>query len=467
MSSPALGFSHLLCTNDPLNSNVKQRARLQVATLKKRLDDLRLLRRQIESEVEEYHLLLSPWRDMPVEIIGAIFKFVIPPVIAARAKDLGNLRLVCKKWRDVADLTHQLWSGLEVNVSDRGMSYEKLSSWLNKAGDLRRTLAVRGDSHILGQVCVPVHPALCRILTQGPTVDTLKISCPCAVCFERFTQEIQSRAAQEEIPSRWHSITSLILSFEHDRLPERTPPIFPSSLKSLALTLRDRFLEPWRPDGMIMGFIHPAVFEQLIDFSYSSRGSSLRSILPGVRHCVNAEVLTILGGHEHPLLRQGYDEETIHLPKLKTLRLGGSCPSIIPLALNTIQAPNLVHLDVDLGHGEYNCRAGDDLVLPSTIPPANLACRASLKQLRIRSAVVPYPDVVLRIVMNLPSLVHLILDDTTVNRNLGLRNLSMEDREDHVPPPLDGWPRIEVLELLERSKEHFANSRIMELLVKS
>ncbi|KAJ2924390.1 hypothetical protein H1R20_g12719, partial [Candolleomyces eurysporus] len=450
MNSPALGFSRLLSTNDPLSSNEKQHARLQVAILNKRLDDLRMLCRQIESEVEEYHLLLSPWRSIPVEIIGAIFKFVIPPVMAVTAKDLGNLRLVCKKWRNVADLTHQLWSGLRIDVRDQQLSHEKLSSWLNKAGDLRRTLAVRGDSHRANEPCRLAHPALYRTLVQGPTIDTLKISCVYIACFNQFTQEIQSHAAQEEITSRWHSISSLTLSIRFLLSPKRTSAIFPSSLTSLAVTVED-LIQQSSKDGIILGFIFPAVLEQLIDFSFKCHKRDILSlILPGVRHCVNAEALTIIGQHEGPFLRQGYDGERIHLPKLKTLQLGGRCSSLVPLALKTIQAPNLVHLDVDLKFSTAfltlrelcfpsYCKIGTRIVLPSTIPPANLACRASLKQLRIRSAVVPYPDVVLRIVTNLPSLVHLTLDDIVVDGNLDLDNVSMEDREDHVLPPLSRW----------------------------
>ncbi|KAJ2924374.1 hypothetical protein H1R20_g12720, partial [Candolleomyces eurysporus] len=480
MSSPALDVSLLLSTDDPLSSEEKQHARLQIATLNKRLDDLRLLCRQIEREVEEYHSLLSPWRGIPVEIVGTIFKFVIPPVRAVTAKDLGNLRLVCKKWRDVADLTPQLWSGLEIDVRGRQLSHEKLSSWLNKAGDLRRTLVVPCSAELR---TIYDHPALCRILAQGPTVNTLAISCLYPTGFDDFTKKIQSCAAEEEIPSRWHSIPSLTLSFQALLSPGPTPAIFPASLTSLAITVRDLVRHPLR--GVILGFIYPPVFEQLVDFNFNYQfWDILGLILPAVRHCVNAEMLTIIGEHQYrqaPTLQaffqQGHNGEGIHLPKLKTLRLGGRCSSPIPLTLEAIQAPNLVHLDVDLSFvsaasftfqeecRRSRCTPGN--VLPSTIPAANLACRASLRQLRIRSAVVPYPDVVLRIVINLPSLVHLTLDDIVVDRNIDLGGMSMEDREDHVPLPLGGWPRIEVLELLGRSKDHFANSRIMELLAES
>ncbi|KAJ2924381.1 hypothetical protein H1R20_g12716, partial [Candolleomyces eurysporus] len=486
MSSPALVFSHLLSTNDPLSPDEKQHARLQVSTLKKRVDDLRLLCRQIESEVEEYHFLLSPWRDIPVEIIGTIFKFIIPPVVTAKsAKDLGNLRLVCKKWRDVADLTHQLWSGLEIDVRyPPELSHEKLSSWLNKAGDLQRTLVVRGDLHQVGEPCRLAHPVLCRILVQGPTIDTLEISCVSIACFNRLIQEIQSHAARQEITSRWHSISSLTLSLENLVILERTPSIFPTSLTSLAVIIGGKPVYP-SGDGLILGFIYPAVLERLIDFTFICfQHDILPSILPAVRHCLNTEVLEIIGGHQdrqvralQPFLQQGHDGERIFLPKLKTLRLGGLCSSLIPSALETIQAPNLVHLDVDLSFARdsrlswiracYMCADGErleDVVRPSTIPAANLACRTSLKQLRIRSAVMPYPATLLQILVNLPSLVRLTLDDIVVNKNLDL-GLSMEDQV--LPTPLDGWPCIEVLEFLGSTKDHFANSPVMEVLVPS
>ncbi|KAJ2924382.1 hypothetical protein H1R20_g12717, partial [Candolleomyces eurysporus] len=486
MSSPALGFSHLLSTNDPLSPDERQHARLQVATLKKRLDDLRLLCREIESEVEEYHFLLSPWRDIPVEIIGIIFKFIIPPVVTAKtAKDLGNLRLVCKKWCDVADLTHQLWSSLEIDVRYQPeLPHKKLSSWLNKAGDLQRTLVVHGDLHRVGEPCRLAHPVLSRILAQGPAINTLKISFQNAACFNRFTQEIQSCVAQEEIPSRWHSISSLTLSLENLVILERTPPTFPTSLTSLAVIVGSKPVYP-SGDGLILGFIYPAVLERLIDFTFECiRHDILPSILPAIRHCLNTEVLTIIGGHQdrqvralQPFLQQGHDGERIFLPKLKTLRLGGPCSSLVPSVLETIQAPNLFHLDIDLSFARdtrltwlracYMCADGErleDVVRPSTIPAANLACRTSLKQLRIRSAVMPYPATLLQILVNLPSLVRLTLDDIVVDKNLDL-GLSMEGQV--LPTPLDGWPCIEVLELLGSTKDYFANSPVMEVLVQS
>ncbi|RXW23092.1 hypothetical protein EST38_g2757 [Candolleomyces aberdarensis] len=136
MSSSAFDLARLLSTNDPLDSDEKQHARSKVAALNRRLDDLRSLCQQLENELAEHRLLLSISREIPNELLGAIFELIVPPLVAYQSKqDLTNLRLVCKKWRDAADITHRLWSGLKIDVEDESLSFEKIAAWYGRSGD--------------------------------------------------------------------------------------------------------------------------------------------------------------------------------------------------------------------------------------------------------------------------------------------------------------------------------------------
>ncbi|KAJ3545232.1 hypothetical protein NMY22_g2519 [Coprinellus aureogranulatus] len=101
---------------------------------------LALTQSQLQDITSQLHVLqpvISPVRRLPLEILGEIFKQVIPtsntrPNSYQRA--LGKLPLVCKSWRDAAYHTPGLWCEIWVRADAPTLSYEHLNVWVRRAG---------------------------------------------------------------------------------------------------------------------------------------------------------------------------------------------------------------------------------------------------------------------------------------------------------------------------------------------
>ncbi|KAJ2937011.1 hypothetical protein H1R20_g80, partial [Candolleomyces eurysporus] len=469
MSPSAFNLARLLSTNDPLDPDEKQHARSKVTALNKRLEDLRLLCEQLENELAEHKLLLSLSREIPNELLGAIFELIIPPVVGYESKqDLTNLRLVCKKWRDAAEITHRLWSGLAIDVEDESLSFEKIAAWYSRSGDVRRSLVVFPSWHSMRDMdsCQLPHPVLCRLLTEGPVIDNLTISCTAVACLERFAQVFHS---DEGATLPWHAIRSCTISFETEywtrstSTPEGTT-IFPPSLSSLTFTSQ-RNPANWGEDENVLSFIQPTVLQHLTYLNLQCLWrQSLLSILSALQDCNKVETLVVAGGHEDT--RATHTVETslpqgICLPQVKTLRIGGTCAFSISLMLKTLQTPNAVNLDIDLGSTRcctlplrnVNTAASADreIVWWSRIS-ANLAAFKRLRHLRIRSTEMN-SSTLTKCLKNFPSLTHITLENiwfkSEEDPSFGFSKPSHQ-RQDSVAG-LDR-PCIEVVELLGKTR---------------
>jgi hypothetical protein len=485
MSSQGLDLARLLYTNDPLAPDEKQLARSKVAALQEQLNGLRLLCQQVQNEIADHKLLLSPWREIPHEVLGEIFVLMVPHVVTYESRqDLTDLRLVCKRWRDAADLTHRLWSGLAIDVEDESLSYEKIATWYSRSGDVRRSLDVYPNWHSKEDMdsCRLLHPVLYRLFTEGPRIDKLTIKCVAVACFERFAQAFHSNEARGATSLPWHAIRSCAISFVTDYWTWDTPnphitTIFPPSLSSLTFTSKRRPAH-WREESNMLSFIQPTVLQHLTYFNVQCNWhQSLLSILSTIQHCKNVEVLFLAGGHEADYTRtpvqalETFFQQGIHLSRVKTLRIGGACSYFISWALKALQTPNAVDLDIDFT--SIRCcttplrsvmvAGGDrEIVWWSRISPSLRAFKR-LRYMRLRSMEMN-SSTLAKLLKKFPSLIHLTLVNFSVSEDLYYRSL---EEPTHQSEDFDGdlgWPCIEVVELLGKTKE-FGLSYIQDLVV--
>ena len=88
-----------------------------------------------------HRALISPWRQLPVEIMSEVFILTLKsrgildqdkPWIDDRAGTLLLCR-VCSEWRTIALRTPALWSTLSVRLSDPKCPFEWVSVWLARS----------------------------------------------------------------------------------------------------------------------------------------------------------------------------------------------------------------------------------------------------------------------------------------------------------------------------------------------
>ncbi|TEB40266.1 hypothetical protein FA13DRAFT_1618562, partial [Coprinellus micaceus] len=71
--------------------------------------------RDLNAELQKRHAILSPLRRFPTELLGEIFSTMMPSILDEKGRrQLVDLQLVCREWRDASHLVNGLWSGIEV-----------------------------------------------------------------------------------------------------------------------------------------------------------------------------------------------------------------------------------------------------------------------------------------------------------------------------------------------------------------
>ncbi|TEB38165.1 hypothetical protein FA13DRAFT_727709 [Coprinellus micaceus] len=163
--------------------------------------------RALEGRLDQHRGVVSALRGMPYEVLGHIFTSFsfarsspLPTMGKSARKELVQLTLVCRAWRETALATRRLWAAASVDGDDLAdMSYEKAAAWLRRAGGVPRALHVtlyRGedcpDRCLLPDTsnnhCVLNQSApLIRLISEGPPLDTLDLKIQHRRCLDRFT----------------------------------------------------------------------------------------------------------------------------------------------------------------------------------------------------------------------------------------------------------------------------------------
>ncbi|KAL0580190.1 hypothetical protein V5O48_001783 [Marasmius crinis-equi] len=151
-----------------------------------------LMLQVLEEQTRLYKKLLSPLRELPVEILGQIFELVVYEALRENQAYVGIRVLtlilapsqVCSRWRNICHCTPRLWKVLpqrfehvnsrhgEVLRSsgnvDAELDTELISLWLQRGSPHPVEISLRGDTH---QSPIPLLPTL----NQASRIGVLRL----------------------------------------------------------------------------------------------------------------------------------------------------------------------------------------------------------------------------------------------------------------------------------------------------
>ncbi|KAF6745944.1 hypothetical protein DFP72DRAFT_855785 [Ephemerocybe angulata] len=383
-----------------LNSNAVPN-KLETATVQQEIDGLASKiakaksqhdRDVLEKQRKCYRAVLSPVRRMPCELLGEIFLLAVPLILHEDNRcAVLNLGRVCKMWREATLYARRLWSGLALEPYGQ-MSYEEVVSWLNRAGNLPKSLEFDPNCDYCdcykGAYCNSTSPLLAKLLIEGPKIDHLTLSVLNTGCFQNWLRRFKL-AGKESTSRPWDTLRSLSLTVHQMVNSEwEDGPVAPSRsiFKSLppviCLHLYLPEVEPYYGDST-PGISIPKVFlKRLTEFTIECTwpGNHLIELLKG---CVNVETLTIVFDGTTPF-EDGDAElaallkDPIRLPKVHTLRIQSVGPGAE--ILRYLKTTSLTTLE--LGFASWT--KDDDNNFPErTRLRTSLSGLTSLKQLKL------------------------------------------------------------------------------------
>lgn len=135
-------LSRILSTNAPPNAMETSSLETGMNHLNAKITHIRSQLQELENlegQLRQYRGALSPIRRVPPEVLGEIFRYVLPSVEDAGAERVVvELGLVCKGWREATFGVHYFWSHL--TVKKLVGRYDETVAWLGRSGTLPRTL---------------------------------------------------------------------------------------------------------------------------------------------------------------------------------------------------------------------------------------------------------------------------------------------------------------------------------------
>ncbi|KAF5326556.1 hypothetical protein D9611_001002 [Ephemerocybe angulata] len=248
LSVTSKALSGVLNSNDFPSTADASSANGIIGHLSSRIDALMLEVKALEAERIKYLSVVSSVRRIPMELLSEIFLLTAPATRNSMLrKTVITLQLVCRRWRDVALITHGLWAELVIapcwshsrpKALDFSRSchhldqdacndehyheyeYEMITSWLSRAGSLPRRLGYRNPRPCpcsIGGKCVAVHPTVVKLLTHGPPVDHFALCLPSAACFRSWVESLDAEKVTPRTSMPWLSLRSLtLILFEGD-----------------------------------------------------------------------------------------------------------------------------------------------------------------------------------------------------------------------------------------------------------
>ncbi|KAF6747452.1 hypothetical protein DFP72DRAFT_919870 [Ephemerocybe angulata] len=449
-------ISYLLDSNTPPKPVEIPVVESRIRDLVDKISELR----KLEVELERHRAVLSPVRRIPREVLGHVFTFLHPYEggekvrNAAGRKDLLQLSLVCKLWRDATLGTHELWTGLQIRPRHSLESLKSVRAWFSQAGSLPRRLQYEGwtlgdgdrftdrprrycscgdlYSRPEPRPCLLAASALPQLLTNGPRLDHLTLKCANTVCFGHFLDAMDTLRQDPTTPESrpWDTLRSLSIKFRNTMLQHdpQLGDIIVSHLErlpivdSLAVDLPSSWsaFDPDFDTSHLELKILPSLIERLTTFYISCTwsGPHLLKLLP---HCCNVETLTInfensgnpladMG--DHPLVRN-YSASPFVLPKLRTLRTRMAQDLEL---LDLMQAPQLVNLDIGMFPTTEKL-SEDDLLFPIASFLERSGTAQSLRTFQLRACHID-AEHLFPIISNLNALTALTLDDVKVEMRI-------------------------------------------------
>ena len=363
---------------------------------------------------------------------------------------LPTICLVCKPWRDAALATPCLWSELEFPLHMTPPFYQKAISRLNRAGSLPKTVIIRGSPAWLCcrfKSCSIAKPLLAKFLTEGPEIDQLYLSCWAPKCFRNLLCIMNSMKARWSKPRLWDALRSFELVFTewneplvldpNDTIYHHLPPV-----TSLELTLPDESDISTIDEDWIKLYIPSRFLTNLQTLSLACDWDPA-SILTALQSCTGLQnlILSFRGYFDLYFKRETLDgqlpKDGLLLPGLQTLRLRYAATSTISSFLRVVNTPLLEELDVNfemIADGIKSTVTDFDDDILDLIDRS----KCEIRRLKIHMAVFDDSHELKTILESLPSLTHLLLNNTIFDLEI-FRDL----RHNEI------LPRLEVFEIFD------------------
>lgn len=358
-----------------------------------------------------------------------------------------DLNRVCRAWRNAALVSHPLWSGLILYPGQLPLhSYGGIKEWLSRSGDVPRGLELYerrgeecGDQEWCSgdaEDCHLLRPIVTKLLNSGgPSIDRLVLESKGPECFARMLKCLND-ARQDSRHRPWDFIRSLDIRFVGDTCwtwniltANRHKPMFnglpPLTSLSLWLPSADNvFRSNPLESGMVHFNIPLNVLGHLDQFVIACNWEGAH-ILSALQHCRSLEVLEVDLSFEdltfrarERIMEADLASTGLLLPKLRTLRLRHQNQLNI---LRYLILPRLDTLDIGFdGNAEMSDLLGDKpRRLKHGLMLRELAhdrshCEETLTTLRLYGAAFS-PGELIDILLDFPSLSHLIIDKVHLN----------------------------------------------------
>ncbi|KAF6763176.1 hypothetical protein DFP72DRAFT_841306 [Ephemerocybe angulata] len=414
-------LAHLRLTNDPPHHTEATHIHEQIASLTTAIEQAQLHLQQLERQRQEWQVLVSPLRRMPLEVLGRIFgACILGTSIQSIPRVVVNLCLVCQTWREAALLRHNLWSRIKIRVFPDGhprrLEYEVIRRWLIRSGSVPKTIIAHGVHEYSAQECPMggcylANPTLVNLLRAGPLtyLDHLSLLIQEVSCLRQLIRAVG--AASAGLPRAWGSLTSLKLSFFglYENKPQDDPDnVFHHlpQVTSFEFAL-PRWDENWMDDLELQ--IPDAFLGRLqnLHLKCDWGGNHIPNIL---RRCENLEVLTLNLRGSTSQQQANVQPISYPLPKLHTLRLRQFHPNRGHL-LDLLEMPILGQLDISFEPARIDHGLG--LTWKKTVPLSFILSfnkHPDLRLLRLHAAIIPDIPVAFSY-FAFPKLKHLVLDE--------------------------------------------------------
>ncbi|KAF6744907.1 hypothetical protein DFP72DRAFT_927138 [Ephemerocybe angulata] len=197
------------------------------------IDRLRRELQTLEAECKAYESLLAPINDLPVEVLGDIFSSVVQTTELTIESQVTTLCLVCKAWRDVALATPSLWAQVTKKEMNRPLDVEMLRTWFLRARGHPKSLKIAAlcteGCWEVANDCFLASTAIADFLAHGPALDELALWSSSTKCMENLIGFIKPGQSPSWDRIRciyvgmaeWHSSSNPA----EWRVVERLPPV--------------------------------------------------------------------------------------------------------------------------------------------------------------------------------------------------------------------------------------------------
>ncbi|KAJ2936453.1 hypothetical protein H1R20_g638, partial [Candolleomyces eurysporus] len=427
-------LAQLLSSNDTPSSREAEEVKLEVTLLAEKVLQLRSQLEELEEDLRRYKAILSPIRKVPLEVLGAIFEMALPE----RTKQdyssrVLKLCLVCKNWRDAAHLTRRLWS--ELHLSDDHIHYRKIVNWFNRAGSLPKTLEVNAKCGVRylskPERChLPGHD-VSRLLTSGPSLHHLSLTCTSPRCFLKMVDALETFAPAPSPyaePRPFDAIQSLTLTFTGAWVEPTNPSEsafhrIPTSVTSLQLCLpnHDEAFGYSNPESAPL-HLPPHLLMNLTAFSIGCDWEGGLQLATALGHCINVETLTIdfrdsitwWYDADEPSIER-FRADGLLLPKVRTLSLERATPASIAI-LELLKTPALETLNVHVSMFYEEMEVAEEYSLAADLHAFikdRSQCEATFRSLRLECLEIQGEELK-SLLQGLPTITHLVLDYVNV-----------------------------------------------------